>query len=131
MKNADTDAKRVLVVEDEPSIGNMCRRVLTGEGWEVDIAINGRLAQDMIEEKQYGLCLIDIRLPKMNGQELFQWIQKRYPQLSGRVIFTTGDIMSGDTEAFINQTGRPFLPKPFTAEELKEIFTETLKRLTK
>jgi len=131
MKNADTDAKRVLVVEDEPSIGNMCRRVLTGEGWEVDIAINGRLAQDMIEEKQYGLCLIDIRLPKMNGQELFQWIQKRYPQLSGRVIFTTGDIMSGDTEVFINQTGRPFLPKPFTAEELKEIFTETLKRLTK
>jgi len=131
MNTPDRAQKRILVVEDEPSIGNMCRRVLTGEGWEVDIAINGRLAQDMIEEKQYGLCLIDIRLPKMNGQELFQWIQKRYPQLSGRVIFTTGDIMSGDTEVFINQTGRPFLPKPFTAEELKEIFTETLKRLTK
>jgi len=131
MKNADTDAKRVLVVEDEPAISGVCQRVLTREGFQVDIAANGRVAQDMIEEKQYDLCLIDIRTPKMNGQELFQWIQKRYPQLSGRVIFTTGDIMSGDTEVFINQTGRPFLPKPFTAEELKEIFTETLKRLTK
>ena len=38
--------KNVLVVEDEPGICEVCRRVLTGEGFEVDIAVNGRVAQD-------------------------------------------------------------------------------------
>ena len=128
MKKPGADTKRILVVEDEPAIGNMCRRVLTRERYEMDIAVNGRVAQDMIEEKQYNLCLIDIRTPKMNGQELYQWIQNKYPRLSGRVIFTTGDVMGGDTETFIEHSNRLFLPKPFTPEELKAVVQEALKQ---
>ncbi len=119
--------KRILVVEDEPEICNVCRRVLTMEGYEVDIAVNGRVAQDMIEEKQYDLCLLDVRTPKMSGTELYQWLQKKYPQLTSRVIFTTGSVMGGDTITFVEQTGRPFLPKPFTPNELKAIVQELLK----
>lgn len=124
-------AKRILVVEDEPSIGNMCRRVLTREGYKVDIAVDGRVAQDMIEKEQYDFCLIDIKIPKMNGPELYQWLQKKYPQLSGRVIFTTGDVMGGDTGTFIESSNRPFLPKPFTPDELKTILQEALKQIEK
>ncbi len=123
--------KKILVVEDEPGICQVCRRVLTGEGYEVDIAVNGRVAQDMIEEKLYDLCLIDIRTPKMNGIELYQWLQKKYPQLTSRVIFTTGSVMGGDTITFVEQTGRPFLPKPFTPNELKAIVQEALKQIEK
>ncbi len=125
MKNSGARVKRVLVVEDEPAISQVCLRVLTGEGYEVDIAANGRIAQDMIDEKQYSLCLIDIRTPKMNGKELYQWLQKKYPQLSSRVIFTTGD-MGGDTKNFLEQAARPFLPKPFTPGELKATVREVL-----
>ncbi len=123
--------KKILVVEDEPGICEVCRRVLTGEGFKVDIAVNGRVAQDMIEGKQYSLCLIDMRTPKMNGEELYQWLQKKYPQLAGRVIFTTGDVMGGDTKSFLEQSGRPFLPKPFTPDELKAIVQEALKQIEK
>jgi len=123
--------KKILVVEDEPGICEVCRRVLTGEGFEVDCAANGRVAQDMIEEKQYDLCLIDMRTPKMNGKELHQWLQKKYPQLAMRVIFTTGDVMGGDTQAFIEQSGKPFLPKPFTPNELRAIVQEALKQIEK
>ncbi len=123
--------KRILVVEDEPAICNICQRVLTREGFEVDIAVNGRVAQDMIEEKQYDLCLLDIRTPKMNGIELYQWLQKKYPQLTSRVIFTTGSVMGGDTITFVEQTGRPFLPKPFTPKELRAIVQEALKQIEK
>jgi CheY-like chemotaxis protein len=97
----------------------------------VDVAVNGRVAQDMIEEKQYDLCLIDMRTPKMNGQELYKWLQKKYPQLSGRVIFTTGDTIGGDTKNFLEQAARPFLPKPFTPNELKAIVQEALKQIEK
>ena len=131
MNTPDRTTKRILVVEDEPSIGNMCQRVLTREGFEVDIAVNGRVAQDMIEEKQYDICLIDIRTPKMSGAELYQWLQKKYPQLASRVIFTTGSVMVEKTMAFLEQTGRPFLPKPFTPNELTAIVKEALKQLEK
>ncbi len=123
--------KRILVVEDEPEICNVCRRVLTREGYEVDIAVNGRVAQDMIEEKQYDLCLLDVRTPKMSGTELYQWLQKKYPQLVRRVIFTTGSVMGGDAMTFVEQTGRPLLPKPFTPNELKTILTQALKEVEK
>ena len=123
--------KRILIVEDEPSIGIMCQRVLTREGFEVEIAVNGALAQDMIEKKQYHICLIDIRTPKMSGAELYQWLQKNYPQVANHVIFTTGSVIDEKTMAFIEQSGRPFLPKPFTPNELTAIVKEALKQLEK
>jgi len=129
MKNFSAGAKRILVVEDEPAICDVCRRVLTSEGFEVDIAVNGEIAQDMLGKKDYDLCLIDIRTPVMNGKELYQCIQEKHPQLAGRVIFTTGDVVAGDTQSFLEQTGRPFLPKPFVPDELKAIMRETLKEV--
>ena len=131
MKKPGAGAKRILVVEDEPAINDVCRRVLEDEGLEVDIAVNGKVAQDMIDKKQYDLCLVDIRTPEMNGIELYQWLQEKHPQLAGRVIFTTGSVIGKEATTFIEQTGRPFLPKPFTPDELKAIVRETLKEVEK
>jgi len=131
MKKPGAGAKRVLVVEDEPAICDLCRRVLAGEGFEVDIAANGKVAQGMVEEKQYALCLIDIKMPIMNGKALYLWLKEKHPQLAGRVIFTTGSVMGGDTRSFLEQTDRPFLPKPFTPDELKAIVKQSLRQLEK
>lgn len=109
----------------------MCQRVLTREGLEVDITVNGRLAQDIIEKRRYDICLIDIRTPKMSGAELYQWLQKKHPQVANRVIFTTGSVIDEKTMAFVEQSGRPFLPKPFTPNELTAIVKEALKQLEK
>jgi len=97
----------------------------------VDIAVNGEIAQDMLGGKDYDLCLIDIRTPVMNGMQLYQCIQERHPKLIDRVMFTTGDVMDGDTQSFLEQTGRPFLPKPFTPDELRTIARETLRQIEK
>ena len=126
MKNIGADARRILLVEDEPAICDLCQRVLTGEGFEVDIAVNGKVAQDMIEEKQYDLFLFDIKLPVMNGRELYQWLKEKHPKQISKVIFTSGSVLGEDTQLFIEQTGRPFLPKPFTPDELKAIVRENL-----
>ncbi len=129
MKTPERDAKRILVVEDEPAICAFCQRVLTCEGFEVHIAVNGEIARRMIEEHKYGLFLLDIRLPVMNGMKLYQWLLKKHPQLAGRVIFTSGSVISGDTQNFLEQTGRPYLPKPFKSAELITIVRETLKEI--
>jgi CheY-like chemotaxis protein len=95
----------------------------------VEIAVNGIFAQDMIEKNQYHICLIDIRTPKMGGEELYQWLQRKYPQLASHVIFTTGSVIDDRITNFVEQSGRPFLPKPFTPNELTAIVEEALKQL--
>lgn len=131
MKKPDCGARRILVLEDEPAIGGICRRVLAGEEFEVDIAVNGKVAQDMLGKKAYDLCLLDIKTPAMSGKELYQWLEEEHPQMVSRVIFTSGSVMGGDTMIFIEQTGKPFLPKPFTPDELRAVVRDTLKEAGK
>ena len=122
---------RILVVEDEPAICEVCLRVLTSEGFEVDIAVNGDVAQDMLNKKDYALCLIDIRTPVMNGKQLYQIIIEKHPELAKGVIFTTGDVINGYNQRFLELARRPFLPKPFTPDELRTIVRETLTEMEK
>ena len=131
MKNVLAGVKRILVVEDEPSIGEVCLRTLTKSGLKVDIAVNGRVALDKMGRQDYDLILIDIKAPVMNGKELYHHMLERYPYLETRVIFTSGDVMGDDTQGFLKLTGRPFLPKPFTPDELEDIVRETLKQIGK
>jgi len=129
MKDSSTATKRILVVEDEPAICQVCLRVLTSEGFEVDIAVNGDVAQDMLREKNYDLCLIDIKTPVMNGKQLYQVIIGKHPKLADGVIFATGDVIDGYTQHFLELASRPFILKPFTPDELKTIGKETLRQI--
>lgn len=131
MKNPGAGVNRILVVEDEPAIGQLCLRVLTSEGFEVDLAVNGEVAQGMLGKKKYDLCLIDIRTPLMNGRQLYQHIKGKYPKLASRVLFTTGVVTVNDVQASPELAGRPFLPKPFTPAQLKAMVTETLRQIEK
>ena len=131
MENSGAEAVQVLVVEDEPVISRICSQTLRGEGFKVDIAANGSIAEGMLGEKEYDLILIDIRTPVMNGKELYQSIMERHSELVNGVIFTTGDMLAGDTKSFLEQSGRLFLPKPFTPDELKTVVKEALRRIGK
>ena len=129
MSSSGAVKKKILVVEDEAGIRQVCRRALTNQGYHVDFAANGAVAEDMLTEEDYDLLLVDIKTPLKNGKQLYQYIEDRYRELMDRVIFTTGDVVSNDTQSFVEQTGRPFLPKPFAPDELIAIVRETLSRL--
>ncbi len=116
-----TNGKMVLVVEDEPTIAKVCARTLNAEGFQVDIAVNGKVALDMWREKSYDLCLTDIRTPEMNGIELYQHLESEFPEAVNKVIFTTGDVLSSNIREFLERTNRPYLSKPFTPNELRAI----------
>jgi len=123
MIKGNGQGKRGLVVEDEPSIARMCIRALGVEGFEVDVAGDGKAAQTRLAENGdvYDLCLIDIRTPRMNGIELYQYLKKSGSEMINRVIFTTGDTINEEIKTFLEKTGRPFLPKPFTLDELRSM----------
>jgi CheY-like chemotaxis protein len=127
MQHSETNRKRILVVEDEPAICQVCLRTLTNDGFDVDIAVNGVVAQDMLAKKEYDLCLLDIRTPVMNGEELYQHIKEEHPKLTSKIIFTTGDIMDSKLELFLKEASRSYLPKPFTPQELRTVVRQALK----
>ena len=123
------DKKRILVVEDEPFIRSLCMRVLANEGFDISVAIDGQIAEQMLDKYHYDICLVDIRTPVLNGKELYNYILEKHPYLVGGIIFTTGDIIGGDTQAFLKETGRPYILKPFAPEELRRVIKETLQSL--
>ena len=131
MTEAGDYEKWILVVEDEPSISQVCQRVLTSEGFKVEIAVNGIVAQDMIDKRKYDFLLIDIRTPAMNGKELYHSLNDKHPEMLDRVIFTSGDVLGGDTQGFLEKAARPFLPKPFTPDELRTVMRKALKQTKK
>jgi len=128
MTSSSVAKRRILSVEDEPSIRQVCRRTLTSQGYQVDFAQNGVAAESMLMKADYDLLLVDIKTPVMDGKQLYHYIKRRYPQLAGRVIFTTGDVINSDTQSFLEKTGRPFLLKPFSPDELKALVGENLRR---
>jgi DNA-binding response OmpR family regulator len=111
--------KRVLVVENEQSIRAFCHVALQEDGFEVDTAADGREAQGMMDALDYDIFLIDLKMPVFDGMQLFRWMKVAHPTLTDRVTFTSGDTMAADTRNFIATAGRPFLPKPFTLNELR------------
>jgi len=133
MRNSNTnaEAKRILVVEDELSIRRVFSETLTSEGFEVHVAANGVQAESKLNERDYDLFIIDIKMPEMNGMELYEEMDKKCSELADHTVFTSGDVIGEETELFLRKTGAPLLAKPFNSDELITIVKETLRRIEK
>jgi DNA-binding response OmpR family regulator len=116
-----TKKRKALVVEDEPSIRDICSRILTVEGYDVTFAENGKIAEMRIAENKYDLILCDIRLPEVSGIDCYIFLQKEHYEQTKKVIFMTGGIMSNETTNFLEKSGRPYILKPFRPSELLEL----------
>jgi len=127
----NTGIKRILVAEDEPSIRRVVAATLQHAGFEADFAANGAEAEAFIAVREYDLLIVDIKMPVMNGMELYDWITAEYPAMAQRVLFTTGDVINKEVEQFIEATGRPYLSKPFSADELIGMVKTNLGRMVK
>ena len=126
MTDSEGSKKRILVVEDEPTIGLLCKRVLTASGFDVDVVNNGLDAKKVAEEKDYALCVSDVRLPGMTGIELYEhWKLTKNP-IAERLIFITGDTMNNYVRDFLKKTDRPCVMKPFEPEDLVKAVRKAL-----
>jgi CheY-like chemotaxis protein len=118
-------AGKVLLLEDEPIICRAASRTLTNRGFEVDIAANGLIAKEKVDmHNEYEFLIFDIKTPIMNGIQVFEYLEKEYPELTNRVIFTTGDSLGAVTKNFLERVNRPFLSKPYTPTQLVSMIRE-------
>ena len=110
---------RILVVDDEPAICQFLKRVLTGEGHEVETVASAGDALERIKGTRYNLILLDIKLPDKSGIELYKHIKDATPSWAKRIVFITGDVMGTDTRSFLSRTRVPYITKPFDTKQLK------------
>lgn len=115
--------KRILVVEDEPILASAVARALTRWEWEPVVAHSAEEAIEHLnnDPDDWAAILSDFRMPGIGGRGLFDFVRQERPELAGRFVFTTGDLVDPDTHAFISQSGRPVLMKPYELSELDEL----------
>ena len=110
---------RVLVVEDDPSVREMLRRLLVGEGWRVSEAGNGREALTLLDSDGVDLILLDLMMPEMDGFEFLSELRKRPAQDATPVIIVTGaDLSSEDMLRLKLGVGRIMQKSAFEQEAL-------------
>jgi CheY-like chemotaxis protein len=117
---------RILVVDDEPGVRHSLQRLLEWEAYEVESAGSGEEALAVLRHSQCDSIVCDLRMPGMSGQQLHARILIEFPELAGRMIFTSGDLYDHAAQAFLEATGCPALQKPYQTEA----FLILLARLT-
>ncbi|MBI4948798.1 MAG: response regulator [Deltaproteobacteria bacterium] len=110
--------KSIMVVDDEKELGRAIKEGIGPKVASVECVHDGITAFDLMMEKDYDIILLDIKMPGMNGMELYRNINENKPYLAERIIFLTGDTVTETTESFIKLTGCGSLAKPFTLDVL-------------
>jgi DNA-binding response OmpR family regulator len=78
--------KQILVVDDDPSVRTMLKRVLVGEGYRVRSAADGATALQVADTAPPDLVLLDVKLSKENGWDVFRRLTRKWPLLPVVVI---------------------------------------------
>jgi signal transduction histidine kinase len=115
---AEPHTPKVLVVEDEPTVGGLIADVLRDEGMRVDVLQDGHAALERADKENYDLVICDLKMPGMDGQKFFQSLGARRNPLQGHVLFVTGDVVAPRTQEFLERHRLPYVAKPFRVEEL-------------
>ena len=110
----------VLLVEDEPANLRAIGKLLQASGHEVTLASDGLQAFTAIERGGLDAVVCDIRMPSLGGVGFFEQLEERYPNMAARTVFVTAFVDEPPVRAFLEQTGQPFLGKPFLPAELLE-----------
>lgn len=109
---------RILVVDDEAPVRQFVCAVLAQVGHDVEGVANGDEALEALAASEFDAVICDLRMPGLDGPELEARLRGQSAAVADRIIFATGDTARGDVLRFLDGLGRPYLLKPFTAQEL-------------
>jgi len=116
--------RRVLVVEDDPSIRHLIGKVLSRAGFRIAEALDGHEALERLSHHNFDLVLLDVWMPRMNGLDVLTELRRR--GWTQRVILMTGDHAPETLLQGVRQQASQYISKPFSAEELLSVIEKVL-----
>ena len=123
---SDKHPFRILLVDDEPDITSVTKRGLQSNGFEVDAFTDPAEALSNFKTAVYDLLLLDVKMPKMNGFELYQRINKIDNKIKVCFISAVESYAEEFKKAFPNQSESCFTRKPISIDELAKRIKEQL-----
>lgn len=122
-----TSAPRILILDDERSIGMLLDRWLRASGYEPTVATTGAEAIDLVRRTPFDAILCDHRMAGMAGTEVFDAIVAVRPELERRFVFMSGDVLNPELSAFVARRGVGLLSKPFDLDAVRTTLEAVLR----
>ncbi len=119
---------RVLVADDEQSIGWVLAKALTKKGFKVDLASDGGEARSLAERNNYDLAILDIKMPDISGLDLLSLFREQQPEMLV-IIMTAESTMKNAVEA-MKRGAYDYITKPFDLDALDAIILKAQKAST-
>jgi DNA-binding response OmpR family regulator len=119
-------AKPILIVDDEKNIRLTLSQALETLDAQIDVAANGGEALTKLKEKEFGLILLDIRMPGMDGMEVLRRVREIRPDIRVIMITAYGTVESAVEAMKLGAVD--FLQKPFDPEEIRELVSRVMDR---
>lgn len=120
---------KLLVVEDDPNLGDILKEYLEMKGYEPTLCRDGEEGWNKFKKDKYDLCLLDIMMPKKDGFTLAKEIKKVQEDLP--ILFLTAKNQKDDIIEGLKIGADDYLTKPFSMEELLLRITAILRRTQK
>ncbi|NMP21022.1 response regulator transcription factor [Sulfobacillus harzensis] len=121
-------ASRVLVVDDDAHIRELCRLYLTHDGFVVDEAVDGQEALDAINGNAYDLVVLDLMMPQVDGFDVLSEVRQRDQWLPVVMLTAMGD--EEDRILGLDMGADDYVIKPFSPKELVARVKAVLRRAT-
>lgn len=120
----ESKKKRILLVEDEAVLRESVRDWLTEDGYDVECVESGEEALERIKKEKYGVVVLDLRLPGIDGLQVFEKAKQLEADTKGILITA---FPSKESQEKARSLGLiDYLPKPFKVEELEETISGML-----
>jgi len=116
--------ENILVIDDDPSIASFLKSLLRPIG-DVDIACDGREALDKIQQKYYALIISDIRMPRVDGIELYRQLSRLFPSIGRRFVFFSAGL-SEEHLSFVSNNSLRLIEKPAVVKDILDNATAVL-----
>lgn len=119
---------KILIVDDEKNIRMTIRQSLMDMYVETDTAVNGEEALSKLKDTDFGMVLLDLRMPGMDGMEVLEKLRKDRPDIRVVIITAHGTIDSAVDAMKLGAVD--FIQKPFTPKEIRDLVSKVIKRET-
>lgn len=107
---------RILVIEDDPTVGNFVKRGLEEQRWHVDLVDNGDRGEDLARSEAYDVVILDMRLPGKSGMEVLRSLRSNGIERP-ILVLTAQDAVDAKVET-LRAGADDYVTKPFAFEEL-------------
>jgi len=121
------DKMKLLIVEDDPNIGQVLSEYLNIKGFDTSLAMDGEEGLEMFNKKKFDLCILDVMMPRKDGYTLAEEIRRSDKHTP--IIFLTAKSMIEDRISGLKIGADDYMTKPFSMEELLLRIQAVLRRV--